>query len=168
MASAWIVISSALSKMSQALTEIPYSMMSPTLLDTRFKLCLTNYNKSLFNSVTNLWHVSLWLALSVPKGAFTNYVCIFWHFLTRYVHTSHFLCSKLTVNLLDQLALTRLSAVADRSAPLCGTPFIWRTPRGASSVPTSDSRYECSECECQAKVRWRFRKILWPSQNYEL
>ena len=29
---------------------------------------------------------------------------------------------------------------------LCGTPFIWRTPRGASSVPTSDSHYEYSEC----------------------
>ena len=40
----------------------------------------------------------------------------------------------------------RLSAVADRSAPLCGTPFIWCTPRGASSVPTSDSCYEYSEC----------------------
>ena len=51
-----------------------------------------------------------------------------------------------TVNTLDQLAHTRLSAVADRSAPLCGTPFIWRTPRGASSVPTSDSCYEYSEC----------------------
>ena len=51
-----------------------------------------------------------------------------------------------TVNTLDQLALTRLSAVAHRSAPLCGTPFIWRTPRGASSVLTSDSRYEYSEC----------------------
>ena len=45
-----------------------------------------------------------------------------------------------TVNLLDQLALTRLSAVADQSAPLCGTPFTWRTPCGASSVPTSNSR----------------------------
>ena len=41
-----------------------------------------------------------------------------------------------TVNLLDQLALTRLLAVAHRSALLCGTPFIWRTPRGASNVPT--------------------------------
>ena len=52
----------------------------------------------------------------------------------------------ITVNLLDQLTLTRLSDVADRSAPLCDRPFIWRTPRSASSVPTSDSRYEYSEC----------------------
>ena len=36
--------------------------------------------------------------------------------------------------------------MAHRSAPLCGTPFIWRTPCGASSVPTSDSCYEYSEC----------------------
>ena len=42
-------------------------------------------------------------------------------------------CIWTTVNTLDQLALTRLSAVADRSAPLCGTSFIWRT------LPTSDS-----------------------------
>ena len=55
-----------------------------------------------------------------------------------------------TVNPLDQLALTRLLAVAHRSAPLCGTPFIWRTPRGASSVPTSNSRYEYSECAFSA------------------
>ena len=33
----------------------------------------------------------------VPKGAFTNYVCIFWHFLTTYVPSLHFLCSKLHV-----------------------------------------------------------------------
>ena len=31
------------------------------------------------------------------KGAFTNYVCIFWHFLTSYVPSLHFLCSKLHV-----------------------------------------------------------------------
>ena len=32
-----------------------------------------------------------------PKGAFTNYVCIFWHFLTTYVPSLHFLCSKLFI-----------------------------------------------------------------------
>ena len=47
----------------------------------------------------------------------------------------------------------RLWAVADRSAPLCGTPFILRTPRGASSVPTSDSRYEYSECGYWTQVK---------------
>ena len=55
-------------------------------------------------------------------------------------------CLLTTVNPLDQLALTRLSGVAHRSALLCGAPFIWRTPRGASSVPTSFSCYEYSEC----------------------
>ena len=47
--------------------------------------------------------------------------------------------------------------MADQSALLCGTPFIWRTPRGASSVPTSDSRYENSECVTEAwgqKNKW--------------
>ena len=45
--------------------------------------------------------------------------------------------------------------MADRSAPLCGTPFIWRTPRGASSVPTSNSRYKYSECAPgQDTVKW--------------
>ena len=31
------------------------------------------------------------------KGPFTNYVCIFWHFLTKYVPSLHFLCSKLFI-----------------------------------------------------------------------
>ena len=63
----------------------------------------------------------------------------------------HIKMGQITVNLLDQLAHTRLSAVADQSAPLCGEPFIWCTPRGASSVPTSDSRYEYSECDLKAR-----------------
>ena len=33
----------------------------------------------------------------LAKGAFTNYVFIFWHFLTIYVPSFHFLCSKLHV-----------------------------------------------------------------------
>ena len=31
------------------------------------------------------------------KGAFKSYVCIFWHFLTTYVPSLYFLCSKLQV-----------------------------------------------------------------------
>ena len=31
------------------------------------------------------------------KGPFTNYVCIFWNFLTTYTPSLHFLCSKLHV-----------------------------------------------------------------------
>ena len=34
---------------------------------------------------------------NLAQGAFTNYVCIFWHFLTTYVPGLHFLCSKLQV-----------------------------------------------------------------------
>ena len=29
------------------------------------------------------------------KGPFTNYICIFWNFLTTYAPSLHFLCSKL-------------------------------------------------------------------------
>ena len=33
----------------------------------------------------------------INRGAFTNYICIFWHFLTMYVPSLHFLCSKLLI-----------------------------------------------------------------------
>jgi hypothetical protein len=42
----------------------------------------------------------------------------------------------ITVNPLTSLFLRDSQAVARRSAPLRGTPFIWRTPRVASSVPS--------------------------------
>ena len=84
------------------------------------------------------WWRNTWMPPNAPMGSICN---------TRTT----------TVNKLDQLALTRLSAVAHQSAPLRGTPFIWRTPRGASSVPTSHSRYEYSEC---APNLWHVTSIL--------
>ena len=47
-------------------------------------------------------------------------------------------------NHLDHTHFTRSDslAVAYCSAPLCGVPFTWRTPRGTSSVPLGTNHLE--------------------------
>ena len=37
-------------------------------------------------------YIELHMPPRIPKGPFTNYVCIFWNFLTTYAPSLHVLC----------------------------------------------------------------------------
>ena len=84
--------------------------------DTIFGQILSSFKIMIIFISWNQNKVSWCIIENYHREAFTNYVCIIWHFLTTYPPSLHFLCSKLLIFLTTYLP-----------TPKC-KPNLWKLP----------------------------------------